>query len=57
MAIDESARDDLFDALESDGAPHAEFVAWAESFLELNQLNSEVRAEIHFLLGAEEFSE
>jgi hypothetical protein len=57
MAIDESARDDLFDALEADGAPHAEFVAWAESFLELNQLNSEVRAEIHFLLGAEEFSE
>jgi hypothetical protein len=53
MAIDVAARDDLIDALNDEiGAedPDAAFDAWARSLLALNQINSEVQAEIYEIL-------
>jgi hypothetical protein len=53
MAVDTDARDDLLDALEEgEGEASLEdFVEWAQSILDLNQVNSELKAELLFFIN------
>lgn len=57
MAVDVAARDALIAALNEEGGGGEEFVAWAESILAKNQINSEVAYEIHAVVNAIEDDE
>jgi hypothetical protein len=53
MAVNKTARDALLTALQAGTgtADLADFVAWAESILALNQVNSELKAELLFFIN------